>query len=377
MQKAIDGLLFDTFRTSVRTQAIYRIVFSLFLLISISPNSQIAKVQHWSRLPGNVAADAFYPTLGPAMALPPPTVVAHRAVNVLMLVGAYLLLIGLYTRPVSLLLSLGFVLTRMWVYTSGKVDHDILFVITPACLAFSRWGDDLSVDSLRNAPDLGPSDRDAWPFAMLAILVAFGMANSGLQKALGGWLSYSDLAVVSWIVYAGEFWEKSSVAYSYLETILSSPWWMLKSLDFITVFFEIGFIIAIWRRSTFQMFCLCAILFHFGTKLLFDIYFRHQLIVYVAFFSLETLWPTGVTERLSKYPFWLQVTKSRAAIIITGLVVAAIVVASRRIVPYGGLIQFGSVALATVGLVALCAKELRALPVDCASTPSFVREPSQ
>ena len=198
----------------------------------------------------------------------------------------YLVFFGHLMVEVTLLLAGLCVLTQSWKYSLGKVDHHILFILVPACLAFSRWGHDLSIDTLQSSRNQsGNKDQDAWPFALLAILVAFGMFTSGLQKAFGGWLDTSTRATVGWVVYIGEAWERNSLVYPYLPHLLSLPPVVLESLDWATVCLELLFPIGLLHRRSFQILCMLAVLFHFGTFVFFGIYFPDQVTVYGAFFD--------------------------------------------------------------------------------------------
>lgn len=274
----IDRLLFKRFALSVESQAIFRILFALVLLTALD----------WdvSDSLSNIPHEFLLPPLGPAQLVPIPSATVLRGLNYFREALCLFLLIGFHTKLVSLLLTGLFILTKSWAYSLGKIDHDILYTLVPACLAFSRWGHAFSIDALRLSENQsGKKDQDAWPFALLAILVAFGMFTSGIQKASGGWLNTSNSATVGWVVYIGKAWERSSLAYPYLPHLLSLPPVALESLDWVTVWFELLFPLGLLHRGSFQIFCMLAVLFHFGTYLLFGIYFSHQVIVYGAFFA--------------------------------------------------------------------------------------------
>lgn len=302
---AIDRLLFERFKLSVRSQAIFRILFASLLLInqyaSVSPS--LSSIPH----------EFLLAPLGPAQLVPIPSAKALLGLSYLLRALCILLLIGFHTRFVSLLLAGLFIVTRSWAYSLGKVGHDILFILVPACLAFSRWGHAFSIDTLRSRRNpSGERDQDAWPFALLAILVAFGMFTSGIQKAFGGWLDTSTSATVGWVVYMEEAWEQTSLAYPYLHHLLLLPPAVLESLDWVTVWFELLFPLGLLYRRSFQVLCMLAVLFHFGTFVLVDIYFTHQVTVYGAFFDWDRIassWAAlirslGIPKR-SRIPSWI------------------------------------------------------------------------
>src|SRR5689334_8366212 len=107
--RRFDSWVFDGYRTRSADLGFYRIVYSMFLLISYVPCCQ------WAQS----APSAFFkPPLGPAAlftSLPPPWELT--ALNILLAVSASLLLVGYYTRFASL--ASGFLLLsiNLWGYS--------------------------------------------------------------------------------------------------------------------------------------------------------------------------------------------------------------------------------------------------------------------
>jgi hypothetical protein len=220
----------------------------------------------------------------------PPTLLALQTVRWLFAAASFLLFVGCFTPIASVLVSALLIISRLWVFSLGKIDHDILFVITPACLAFSRWGEALSVDAWRRrmADDAGSqpmvtSDRDAWPFGFLALLIAFGYVVAGAQKIIGGWLDISTSATIGWVVYFGTSIGRSTFGYRYIDELVRLPQFLQESFDWLTVAFDFAFAAGLANRRLFQSVCLVAVLFHLGTMLLFGIYFPSYPPVYAAF----------------------------------------------------------------------------------------------
>jgi hypothetical protein len=168
---------------------------------------------------------------------------------------------------------------RSWSYSVGKVDHDILLVCALFVLAFSRWGDELSLETAHDRPP----ESAAWPQGLLALVIAFGMLNSGIQKVGGGWLSTDGSATVGWMVFMVEAWQRQSPAYPYLGKLMGLPPFLVESLDWTAVAFEFAFVPALLHRRAFQFMCLFGVSFHFATWLMLDIYFPSHPPVYAAF----------------------------------------------------------------------------------------------
>ena len=220
--RIFDRLLFQRFRLDVRSQAMLRLLFAglvLAIYVRRGPQTWLADLPFWF----------FLQPAGPAEILPLPSRGLVVAIHYCILTFAFLLFIGWRSKAAALALTGLLLVERCWLYSFGKVDHDILFVLTPAVLAFSRWGDAFSFDAAHAAKAPRVPEQSAWPFAFLAILIAAGMFNSGLQKALGGWLDISSPATLAWIIYFGEAWGRDALAYRHVGLVAHLPPLALES----------------------------------------------------------------------------------------------------------------------------------------------------
>lgn len=285
MTPFINSILFKDFVTPVQSQAIYRIAFGLFLAerIFFHPIGPIPGL-------GSLPAEVWYPPWGFGMLLPPPSADLVSLVLITLKFCCALLVFGVITPLASAAVAGLLLLTRTWTYSLGKIDHDILFVIVPVCLGFSRWGSYYSVDAWLFGKARSASPRDAWPFGLLAIAVAFGFCTSGVQKIIGGWLDVTFPAAVGWVVYYGEFFESNAFAYRNMTTMAQLPAALLECFDWLAVFLDLAFVAALFLgRRLFQATCLVALIFHWGTLLLCGIYFIAHVFVYAAFFPMQGL----------------------------------------------------------------------------------------
>lgn len=334
----IDRLLFERFRLSVTAQSLFRVLFAVGV-IGMRQNRVAVSLSAIPR-------ELLLPPLGPAQLLSIPSPLVLEAANCLVGALCWLLLFGFHTRFVSLFLAALLVITRAWEYSLGKVDHHILFILVPACLAFSRWGEALSVDALRNKQQSKrDDDRDAWPFALLAILVALGMFGSGLQKAIGGWLDPGTPATVGWIVYLGEAWNHSPLGFRHIDRLLALHPAVLESLDWAPVCLELLFPIGLVNRRLFQVLCCAAALFHVGTFFIMGIYFNHQALAYAAFFDWGRA-AASVRRAFSLVPGWLS---APAEVLAASAVVGWLVVRPLPKQPTMVMLAIGAIAL--VGLL--------------------------
>ncbi len=177
--RAIETGALTSYALKTGDLAIVRILYASFVLIQIVP------VAAWLPL----APKAFFhPPLGPAALFtgtPPASVLL--ALNILLTLFLSLLLVGWRTGVASVGTGVTLLILNSWAYSLGKINHDIFLVLVPLVLAFSGWGRALSVDAQRRpAPE--SAEAEAWPVALLALLVGFAMFTAGWVKATTGWL---------------------------------------------------------------------------------------------------------------------------------------------------------------------------------------------
>ena len=205
-----------------------------------------------------------------------------------------LLLFGFYTRLTSLALGTVMVIGFSFYHSFGKINHDtLLMVITPLLMAFSGWGGHYSVD--QSSPRRSVTKENYWPVATLAIIIGFAMFSAGFPKLVedgslrNGWLNVSTQAVKGYaIMYQHDALAGNYLAPLFLEYGSNFAW---ETLDYVAVVFEMGFLLAVVRRSWFRFFVLVAVLFHFMNGLLLSISFVNNIALYLLF----VYWPPVLT----------------------------------------------------------------------------------
>jgi uncharacterized membrane protein YphA (DoxX/SURF4 family) len=213
------------------------------------------------------------------------------------------LLIGWKTPLASIAATALMMLNNSFVYSWGKVDHDILLVLTPAALALSGWGSAWSIDAKRCDPFQRP-----WCLAMLALTLAIGMFTAGWPKLQTNWLDLNTQAVRQ----TTYIWQQSYGADVLLTGLMLDymPLWFWESEDWLTVFVELGFFLAIWNLRTLRWALALLMLFHLGILLTLDIPFIGNVLTYGAFFpmarAIRTVWiwlPACLVATLLACPF--------------------------------------------------------------------------
>jgi hypothetical protein len=195
-------------------------------------------------------------------------------------VSLTLLGLGLFTKPVSLVVALLLLLDFGLTYTLGKIDHTFLTVLIPAVMAFANWGDRFSLDSLiRGKPARA---QVQWPIRYLALALALSFFTAAGFKAGSGWLEPSTQATRGYFYIILNTQHPGLLA-GLADGFKSKFLWEL--LDWFTVLFEGVFVITfLWWRAL-RITCAVATQFHVGVFLILGIVHVTEVLVYGAFVS--------------------------------------------------------------------------------------------
>lgn len=275
MPKVIDTFIFDSYKISDKSLGLYRICFALFFILFGIPN--------FSWISGS--PDIFYdpPLLSMARLFSgfPPSWFLY-SLSILLCVLFVLLLFGVYTRVVSVLIPFLIIIGHSFSYSFGKIDHDLIIWLVPFCMAFAGWGNALSID--KKYREVSSKNR-SWCISMLALLLGFAFFTAGFPKIVGGWLNPDSLAVRYYVFQAVEIFEREPLLGTIMLNYIPNIIW--KPLDYLTVLFEIGFLIAVLKESVFKKFVFTAIFFHLIIFLMMGITTSWLYIVYLLFIDWD------------------------------------------------------------------------------------------
>jgi len=279
----LDRWLFEEFRLNAKSLSVYRIVFSVYLILFFNRGS----MRSLGALP-----DVFYhPPYGPMLlfdGFPSPAVFSVVTVGVYL--GAFALLLGYRTMWASLLTGFSLMVGYGFLYSLGKINHNMLLILVPLVMAWSRWGAHYSADRLLDrAPE--ETEVDGWPVAVMALCVGVALFIAGVAKALGGWLDPSLQAVQTHVVRNFYLNDRQALLAS---TFVNLDWPILWEVaDWATVALEIGLLFCVASVSAFRGGLALLVFFHLGVLLTMNISFQHQLFVYALFVEWETLFSPG------------------------------------------------------------------------------------
>jgi uncharacterized membrane protein YphA (DoxX/SURF4 family) len=269
--------IFDSFQISARGLALYRILYALFVLCFMLPPPELYTFL------GNLPGDFFAPPPGPMMffgGFPPEAIllIFHY-----LLVAALLFLVaGLFTKWSSLGVGILLILLKGFIYSLGKIDHDIIIIVVPFVMAFSGWGMKYSLDSQRIDED--KIEQTSWPLTLLALFIGFMMFTAGFPKIIGGWLDINTHATQGYFFKQYIVQGRQDLLAIYGFNVADLFW---ELADYGTVLFEIGFLIAVVNPRSTRVFICLAVLFHLSTMLMLNIAFLPNFIAYAAFLNWD------------------------------------------------------------------------------------------
>lgn len=346
-----DRWIFDSFIVTPEGLGLYRIAFAAFALLLLTPgHSALIDFAAAATLP-----DAFFhPPPGPMMLFSgfPPRLIVD-AIELLLTLSLVALLLGYRTRLASLATGGFMLLGYGFAFSTGKVNHVMLFVLLPLVMAASNWGAAYSLDA-RRTPRSARTVH-SWPLTMMALLVGFAMFTAGFSKLLGGWLDPATQATQHHFIKHFFIRGRQDLLAPIFTSVDYPLFW--EALDVATVLFEVGFLVAAFHPVTTRLFAACAVLFHFSTMMMLNISFLVHLPVYAVFINwsriAQTLSvdPGMFFERLNRPPLMLLLGTGAA-----GLLYAfgsPIMVLNRLIPLASDLTAVEVVALSTAALALL------------------------
>jgi hypothetical protein len=264
----------DTCWNDARSLGLFRIFWGIYILLFFAPYSA------WVGL----VPQAFYkpPVLSLAFLSPgfPPywLMLAADLMRIWLLV---LITIGIKTRLCTIVLCLLSVISTNFVYSFGKIDHDILVWAVGICLAFTDWG--VLYALLPDRP-VNPKVA-ARALATAGVLIAFAMFSAGFGKALR-WinLDFSTSGFLSWF-NPGYF--TLGRIYLLAPIVPKIPPHLLKIVDYAAAAFELSpFLFLFAGRIGWRVWLLVAAIFHLANALLLNIPFYIHVLVYFPFIAL-------------------------------------------------------------------------------------------
>lgn len=274
MKEKLDNWIFEGFRVRPEALALSRIFYAGYLLFfAIRRTDWVADFPQLFYRPPLSIARFFSDFPHPAF---------FHVVNVLTVVLLVMLLFGYRTKLASIGFTVLVLVYSSFAHSLGKIDHMILFTVTPLVLSFSNWGAAWSIDAKMKRT---PREVHAWPLALMAVLIGFTLATSGWWKAGSSWLDLSSQAIQSKLVH--NFFARDRVDLLAPAFLNLNVAWIWEFLDWAIVLFEILFLFVLISPRLFRLWVYFGVAFHFGVLLILNIDFSIHLTVFLPFFPWE------------------------------------------------------------------------------------------
>ncbi len=287
-----DRWIFDSFPLRAEVLALCRIFYAVYVLFFVAQRTD------WV---AGFPQVFFRPPLSFARLFTdfPPESFFH-AVNVLSVVLLLMLLVGYQTRLASIAWTLLVLVFTTFSHSLGKIDHMILFTVTPLVLSFSNWGAAFSMDA-----HSGRTSRQvqAWPLTVLALLIGFTMFTSGWWKAISSWLDPGTQAIQSKLAHNFFAREQSDLLAPFFLSVEAAWFWEL--LDWLIVGFEFLFFLAVFSPRWFRVWVWLAVIFHLSVLLMLNIDFSIHMTVYLPFFPWNTF-SKHLGKLKAPVPLWIE-----------------------------------------------------------------------
>jgi len=290
-QNRFHNWMFHSFSVSAEGLGLFRIIAALFIFFFLIPGQGAAHFEYLSAMPD----DFFAPPPGPLMLMDGfPSMAVFQTVHSILMVSLLAMLLGYRTKLASIFAGISILLLQGFIFSIGKVNHEILTALVPIVMAFSNWGAAFSIDSAR----WGEQKTESWPLTLLALFIGFMMFTAGFPKILGGWLDPSTQATQGHLFNQFFVRERQALLAEWFVSFDNVFFWEL--LDWATVLFEVGFLLAVWKTAWFKTFVGVAVLFHFSTMLMLNIAFVPNFLAYAVFLN----WTKIYNYNLEQYRKW-------------------------------------------------------------------------
>ena len=270
-----------------RHLSLFRVFFCLYaILIQGIPTYLWISSNHvLPFFPPEISFGIFFKTL--------PSTFFFGAITLLIYLLFSCLLFGLFTKYSSIILSILILTGHTFKYSFGKIDHDIFFALLPLLLCNSGWGNHFSLDAIKNKKIDVPK---IFSVRYIALFFGYAMFIAGVSKYLGGWLNLDSQAIYYHIFRYQAFANPTPLASSFVIKYCNSNWF--EFFDFLIVFFEIGFLLAVIKPIIFRFFISAALIFHFTNFITLGIGFLGNIPLYLLFINWKYMFDLSKQKKL-------------------------------------------------------------------------------
>lgn len=316
LNQAVDRWLTAPEANAAGRMGLYRILYALFYLTYLP-------ALHTPQL-AYIPAGEWRPVLSLLWLEATPPLAVMQAVQVGLVLGLGLLLVGWQVRGATLLVLLTGLFIVSVRFSFGKVDHanTFLMVYIPAMMLFYNWGRTYSLDALLrqrrglSVPDVNESSwQYGWPIKVVLWLLCILFGTGGLLKLMDAWLV--DFEMIPKLMFGYNIQPQPNP----LNPLIATTPLLYLPLHFMALGFETLFPMAVINHTWRRFFVSSAILFHLFILLFMQINFAAMVITYAIFINWQ--W---VYARMGQPGQRLEAVfaRQRGTLLITGSLSAAI-----------------------------------------------------
>jgi hypothetical protein len=278
LARRVDHWMFEAFALTPRSLGVSRILIGTYLVLYRAP-----ELPWIDSLPNSL----FRPPPGPMQLVGGiPSSGVTTGLSVALSIAIVALLTGYHTRFASCVTGVLLFAVDGFTHSFGHVHHSGTYLAAVlVIMSASNWGGAYSVDALRRRE--GEPATQAWPVALAALLLGFLMLTSALPKLASGWLDPSVLAARAHVVHYRFVAPHDGLLGALPIDLTNGLVW--KSIDYLILLFELGFLVAIASPRWTRLFCAVAVVFHFAVFLAFGIAFTRNVVAYSIFFEWSRL----------------------------------------------------------------------------------------
>lgn len=273
--KYLDYWIFREYSLSKEELAIFRIIFTLYVLLLAMPSyTWITFYPDFLYNPPVFSLAVLFKTFPPAL--------FFYLINTAIYSSVVFVLFGYYTKQASIILTLTQIIASHFAFSFGKIDHSILYIITPAIMGLAGWGNAFSIDAQCRKSCLVPVKPHY--ISLLVLIIGFGYFSSGYFKLMNSWIDWdiNTHAARTWGIMTYYREERRALLGYSFTSINNHLFW--EFLDYITVLLELSLLIVIINQKVFQIVLLILTFFHIVIYLTIGIPFFIHIVIFGIFF---------------------------------------------------------------------------------------------
>jgi uncharacterized membrane protein YphA (DoxX/SURF4 family) len=260
-----------------RSLSVYRIIWALFVsALSMPYLSWVGNAPQGLFNPPLISFAAFF------QGFPPKWI--FTVADVVLVISVVFIGLGIKARLCALVASAVYLLAAAFIYSFGKIDHEILFWAALVCLSQTNWSTHYAV--VRDKPL--SKQRSNRAMAVAGVLIGFGMFSAGFEKMIR-WIDF-DTSTSGFLHWFSTRYYSDGGQFLLAPAVLNLPQEFFEIVDYGAVVFELTSLLCLLAgRKWWALWLFAACLFHLSSTLFLNIPFEGHILVYLIFVPIWKL----------------------------------------------------------------------------------------